>query len=136
MNKASFDRELNREQLVNNVLFIANDDFFEQLEMLQKNIEQAIARSDLNLSRMMSPPRLMKATYDHLDIILSMPHFFFLACHCGKCMASAVGINILERKRKIFVLPATDSTPLAIDHVFRRRSCTMSIVLGLLFPTH
>jgi putative ABC transport system permease protein len=97
----------------------------------------AIAPSDLNILYVISEAERAKIIYDHLNIILTMIAFLALLVLVVSAlgMASATGINIMERTREIGVLRAIGATPSKIYSLFVTEGMVVSvvsIVLGLL----
>jgi putative ABC transport system permease protein len=136
IDKEQYDRYANPEHLINSVLFIANDRNFQQIVRLQKDIERAISRSDLNVFYVMSQAGRAKIVYDHLAIVLTL--FTFLSSLVLVIstlgMAAATGTNIMERTREIGVMRAIGATPRIIYGLFVSEGAVVSsvgIVAGL-----
>lgn len=137
MDQAQYDAVANPGHAVNSLMFIAQDNRYDKVMVLKGDIEAAIASSDLNVLYVMSQAERVKVIYDHLNIILTTIVFLSLSVLAVSAlgMASATGINILERTREIGVLRAIGATPRMIFRLFVAEgmiTSMASIVLGLL----
>jgi putative ABC transport system permease protein len=130
IDKDQYDQYANPEHLINSVLFIAKDRSYKQIVSLQKDIERAVSRSDLNVFYVMSQAGRAKIVYDHLDIILTL--FTFLSSLVLVIstlgMAAATGTNIMERTREIGVMRAIGATPGIIYGLFVSEGAVVSSV--------
>ena len=131
----------NPKHLVNTITFVADNNNYDEVISLKKNIETAIASSDLDIAYVMSQAERVKIIYDHLDIILSSIILlsFLVLVVSAMGMASATGINIWERTREIGVMRSIGATPKMIHSIFVAEgmiTCVASILLGLVisFP--
>lgn len=137
IDQAQYDAFANPGHAVNSLMFVAQDDSYDKVMALKRDIEAAIATSDLNVLYVMSQAERVKVIYDHLNIILTTIVFLSLSVLVVSAlgMASATGISILERTREIGVLRAIGATPRMIFQLFVAEgmiTSVTSIVLGLL----
>ena len=130
IDKNRYDALVNPEHLINSLMFVANDKDFDKLVSLKADIEKAIAQSDLNILYVLSKTERAKIIYDHLDIILTLFALLsLLVLVVGALgMASATGINVMERTREIGVLRAIGATPKMIYRLFVTEGMLVSIV--------
>jgi putative ABC transport system permease protein len=132
-----YDSIFNPDHLVNSIIFVAKDNEYKKVIVLKKDIEKAIAGSDLKVLYVMSQAERVKIIYDHLNIILTTVVFLSLLVLIVSAvgMASATGINIWERTREIGVMRAIGATPKKIYSLFVMEGMiisVMSIVIGLI----
>lgn len=137
MDKMLYDSFANPDHHINSLMFVARDKSYSSVMALKKNIEAAIAPSDLNILYVMSQAERVKIIYDHLNIILTVIVFLSLLVLVVSAlgMASATGISIMERTREIGVLRAIGATPKWIFQLFVAEGMIVSaasILLGLL----
>ena len=132
-----YDSLFNPEQKINTLIFVAQNNDFKKVVDLKKNIEKAIAASDLDVLYVMSQAERVKVVYDHLNIILStivlLSFLVLIVSSVG--MASATGINIWERTREIGVMRAIGASPKIIYNLFVNEGMiisVLSILSGLL----
>ena len=130
LDKKLYDAWANPDHLINSLMFVAQDKRFDKIFTLKKDIEQAIASSGLNILYVMSQAERAKVIYDHLNIILSVIAFLALLVLVVSAlgMASAMGINIMERTREIGVLRAIGATPKIIYGLFVVEGMVISVV--------
>jgi putative ABC transport system permease protein len=132
-----YDGVANPAHLVNSVMFVATDHSFAKVRALKRDIEAAIAPTDLSVLYVMSQAERVKVIYDHLDIILSALILlsFAVLTVSSLGMASATGISIVERTREIGVMRAIGATPALIFRLFVAEGMLValtSIAVGLL----
>jgi putative ABC transport system permease protein len=132
-----FDAVYNPQHLVNTLIFVAKQNDYNQVIELKKEIEKTIAQTDLHVLYVMSQAERVKIIYDHLNIILSTLVLlsFLVLVVSAIGMASATGINIMERTREIGVMRAIGATPKKIYSLFVTEGTIvslLSILLGLL----
>jgi putative ABC transport system permease protein len=132
-----YDAFANPEHLVNSLMFVATDKSYDKVKDLMRNIEKVISASDLDVLYAMVPAERVKIIYDHLNIILTIIVFlaFLVLLVAALGMASATGINIMERTREIGVLRAIGATPRQVYTLFVTEGMIISgagIALGLL----
>jgi len=132
-----YDAFINPDRLVNSLMFVADDDQYHKVLKLKRNIEKVLSTSALDVLYVMSQAERVKIIYDHLNIILSIIVFlaFLVLCVSALGMASAMGINIMERTREIGILRAIGATPSRIYSLFVAEGMVVSItsvLLGLL----
>ena len=137
MDKTQYDSLFNPGQKINSLLFIAQDRSHERVVQLKKDIEHVINGTDLNVLYVMSQTERAEIIFNHLNIILTLFTFLSLVVLVVSAlgMASATGINILERTREIGVMRAIGATPIMIKRVFVYEGLvinSISIMLGLL----
>lgn len=137
MDKDQYDTLVNPEHLVNSLLFVAQDNDYKQILALKKDIEKAIASSDLEILSVLSQAERAEIIFNHLNIILTVIVFLSLLVLVVSAlgMASATGINIMERTREIGVLRAIGATPKMIYRLFVAEGMVVSVIsilLGLL----
>lgn len=129
MDKTLYDSFANPEHHVNSLMFVAQDKSYAGVMALKKDIEAAIAPSDLNILYVMSQAERVKIIYDHLNIILTVIVFLSLLVLVVSAlgMASATGISIMERTREIGVLRAIGATPQRIFQMFVAEGMIVSV---------
>ncbi len=132
-----YDAVFNPNHLVNNILFVAKTNDYENVIAMKKNIEKAIVSTDFQVLYVMSQAERVKIIYDHLNIILMTIVFlsFLVLMVSAIGMASATGINIMERTREIGVMRAIGATPQKIYSLFVMEGMITSILsigLGLI----
>jgi putative ABC transport system permease protein len=137
LDQKQYDLAVNPDHLINSLMFVAGDNTYKKVLDLKKDIENAIASSDLNILYVMSQAERAQIIYDHLNIILTILAFLALLVLVVSAlgMASATSINIMERTREIGVLRAIGATPKMIYSLFVTEGMFVSIVsilLGLL----
>lgn len=137
MDRELYDAFANPGHLVNSLMFVADNKGYDQIMDLKKDIEKAIAKTDLNVLYVMSQAERVQVVYDHLNIILTTIVFLALTVLMVSAlgMASATGINIMERTREIGVLRAIGATPEKIYKLFVTEGMIISaasVGLGLL----
>lgn len=136
MDQSQYDAVANPRHHINSLMFIAQDNSYEEVMSLKRRIEAAIVSSDLHVLYVMSQAERVKVIYDHLNIILTTIVLLSLSVLAVSAlgMASATGINILERTREIGVLRAIGATPRMVFRLFVAEgmiTSVASIVLGL-----
>ncbi|MEP7013622.1 MAG: ABC transporter permease [Acidobacteriota bacterium] len=132
-----YDRWANPEHRVNSLLLTAKTKNFRGVMDLKKEIERAVAASDLPVLFVMSRAERTKIIADHLNIILvTLLILAFLVLWVAALgMASATSITVMERTREIGVLRAIGATPRRILRRFVAEGMTMSLAglaLGLI----
>lgn len=137
IDKNQYDTLANPGHLVNTLMFVAENKNFDNIMALKKDIEKAIEPTNMKILYVMSQAERVQVIYDHLNIILTMITFLaLLVLVVGALgMASAMGINIMERTREIGVLRAIGATPQMIYDLFILEGMMISvssILLGLL----
>jgi len=137
MAQEQYDAFANPNHYVNSLMFVAKDKSYDKVLALKKDIEKAIAPSNLQVLYVMMQAERVKIIYDHLKIILVTIVFFALLVLVVSAigMASATSINIMERTREIGVLRAIGATPKIIYNLFVAEGMIVSIIsiiLGLL----
>lgn len=137
LDKDQYDAVANPQHHVNSLMFVAKDKDYGKVIALKRDIEAAIAPSELNILYVMSQAERVKVIYDHLNIILTTIVFLsLLVLVVGALgMASATGISIMERTREIGILRAIGATPAMIFRLFVAEgmiTSIASIALGLL----
>jgi putative ABC transport system permease protein len=135
--QAAYDALVNPDHHVNSLMFVAKDKRFDRVIALKRDLEAAIASSDLGVLYVMSRAERVKVVFDHLDIILTILTVlsFLVLVVSALGMASATGINVQERTREIGVMRAIGATPPAIFRLFVAEGMivsAVSILLGLL----
>lgn len=138
IDKNQYDSFVNPEHEVNSLMFVAKNNSYQNIIALKKEIENALALSDLNVLYVMSQAERAQIIYDHLNIILTILVFLALLVLVVSAlgMASATSINIMERTREIGVMRAIGATPKMIYELFVTEGMiisVMSILLGVLF---
>ena len=118
-------------------MFVAKENSYEAVIELKKNIENAIVPTDFQVLYVMSQAERVKIIYDHLNIILMTIVFlsFLVLVVSAIGMASATGINIMERTREIGVMRSIGANPEKIYSLFVKEgmiTSILSILLGLL----
>lgn len=129
MDISKYDFLFNPEHYVNTLVFVAQNNDFNNVVELKKSIENKIASSDLNVLYVMSQAERVKIIYDHLNIILSVIVIlsFLVLLVSAVGMASATGINIWERTREIGVLRSIGATPKMIYKLFVTEGMIISV---------
>ena len=137
MDIEKYDSLFNPDHLINSLMFVAGDHTYEKVVELKREIERAIAPTDFKVLYVMSQAERVKIIYDHLNIILTTIVLlsFLVLVVSAIGMASATGINILERTREIGVMRAIGAAPKVIYSLFVMEGMVVSIssiLLGLL----
>ncbi len=137
MDRDLYDSIANPDHLVNSLMFVAKDKGYDRVMALKRNIEKAVAPTGLDVLYVMSQAERVKVIYDHLNIILTAIVFLALTVLVVSAlgMASATGINIMERTREVGVLRAIGATPEMIYRLFVAEGMIVSaasVFLGLL----
>ncbi|MBI5453865.1 MAG: FtsX-like permease family protein [Deltaproteobacteria bacterium] len=137
MDKDLYDGIANPNHYINSLMFVAKDKSFDKVMALKRDVERAIAPSDLQILYVMMQAERVKIIYDHLYIVLVTIVFFAMLVLVVSAMgmASATSINIMERTREIGVLRAIGATPKIIYNLFVIEGMIVSvasILLGLL----
>lgn len=137
VDQVHYDAFANPNHEINSLMFVAKDKQYANVMALKKDIEAAIASSDLSVLYVMSQAERVKVIFDHLNIVLTtivvLSLLVLVVSALG--MASATGINIQERTREIGVLRAIGATPKMIFEIFVAEGMIISvasILLGLL----
>jgi putative ABC transport system permease protein len=138
IDKNQYDAFANPNHYINSLMFVARDKSYEKVLALKKDIEKALAPSNLQVLYVMMQAERVKIIYDHLKIIFVTIVFFALLVLVVSAigMASATSINIMERTREIGVLRAIGATPKIVYSLFVAEGMIVSIIsilLGLLF---
>ncbi len=136
MDREVFDRACNHEHNIKRIVFSAEDKELRKIALLQRDIETAIESSDLSVLSLASNVGLLASIYAHLNIILTMVTVLALLVLIVSAlgMASAMGVNILERTREIGVLRAIGAVPKLIRGMFVIEGMVViciSIMIGL-----
>lgn len=134
---ARYDALVNPEHRINSLMFVARDKRFAAVMAMKRDIEAAIAASDLDVLYVMSQAERVKVIFDHLNIVLTTIVLLSLLVLVVSAlgMASATGINVQERTREIGVMRAIGATPKMIFQQFVAEGMIVSVVsiaLGLL----
>jgi len=137
LDKEQYDAFANPDHQINSLMFVAKDKSYDKVKALKRDIEKAIAPSSLQVLYVMMQAERVKIIYDHLKIILVTIVFFALLVLVVSAigMASATGINIMERTREIGVMRAIGATPRIIFNLFVAEGMIVSVIsihLGLL----
>lgn len=137
MDKEQYDAFANPDHYINSLMFVAKDKSYDKVTALKRDIEKAIAPSNLQVLYVMMQAERVKIIYDHLKIIFVTIVFFALLVLVVSAigMASATSINIMERTREIGVLRAIGATPEIIYNLFVAEGMIVSVIsifLGLL----
>lgn len=137
VDQTPYDATANPDHHINSLMFVAKDKRYSEVMALKRDIEAAIASSDLSVLYVMSQAERVKVIYDHLNIILTVIVFLSLLVLVVSAlgMASATGITIQERTREIGVLRSIGATPLMIFQLFVAEgmiASLASILSGLL----
>lgn len=129
LDKDQYDALVNPGHLINSLMFVAKDKDFDKVIALKKEIEKALEPSNLGVLYVMSQAERSKIIYDHLNIILTLLAFLAMLVLVVSAlgMASATGINIMERTREIGVLRAIGATPKMIYGLFVAEGMVISI---------
>lgn len=129
IDKNQYDTLANPDHLVNSLMFVAEDKDYSQIITLKKDIEEAIASTSLSVLYVLSQAERAQIIYNHLNIILTIITFLALLVLVVSAlgMASATGINIMERTREIGVMRAIGATPKMIYGLFVAEGMVMSI---------
>ncbi len=132
-----YDDAFNPNHLVNSLMFVGTSGDHASVANLKTQIEKRIADSDLDVLYVMSRYERVQVVYAHLNIILTTIVFLasvvLLVGALG--MASAMGINIMERTREIGVLRAVGANHDDIQTIFVVEGVVVSlfsVALGLL----
>lgn len=138
IDKEKYDSKFNPGHLINTLVFVAENNDYQKVITLKKNIEKAIASSSLDVLYVMSQAERVQIIYDHLNIILMVILLlsFLVLVVSAIGMASAMSISIRERTREIGVMRAIGASPRKIYRLFVTEGMIVSIfsiVLGVLF---
>ncbi|MBI5196490.1 MAG: ABC transporter permease [Nitrospirae bacterium] len=130
MAQEQYDAVANPDHYINSLMFVAKDKSYDKVIALKKDIEKAIKPSTLQVLYVMMQAERVKIIYDHLKIILVTIVFFALLVLVVSAigMASATGINIMERTREIGVLRAIGATPKIIYSLFVAEGMIVSVI--------
>lgn len=134
---ADFDARFNPEHLATTLLFVARRDGYDEVLRLERDLERAVASSGLPVLYVMSHAERVRIIYEHLDIILVTLLVLSLLVLVVSAIgnASAVGVDVLKRRRELGVMRAIGATPKVLSTLLRREGLMMSalgIGLGLL----
>lgn len=137
IDKKRYDKFVNPNHLVNSLMFVAEDNSYDKVIALKRDVEKALAPTDLSVLNVMSQAERLKIIYDHLRIILFVLVLVALIVLVVSSlgMASATSINIMERTREIGILRAIGATPQRIYGLFIAEGMIVGItgiILGLL----
>jgi len=137
IDKSRYDQIFNPDNLVKNILFVAEQKDYDSVIDFKKEIESLIEPTGFVVANVVSQAEMSKIIFDHLNIILSILTFLALLVLFVSAlgMGSATGINIMERTREIGVLRAIGATPAMILRLFTLEGMVVSVVgiaLGLL----
>jgi putative ABC transport system permease protein len=137
MDVKQYDAFANPNHHINSLMFVAKDKSYDKVLALKKAIEKAIEPTNLQVLYVMMQQERVKIIYDHLKIVFVTIIFFALLVLVVSAigMASAMGINIMERTREIGVMRAIGATPRIIYNLFVAEGMIVSVVgsvLGLL----
>lgn len=132
-----YNKHFNRDTSINTLVFAAKDREYDNVLQMKKDIEQVVAASGLDVIYVMSQAERVKIIYDHLNIILyTIVMLSFLVLVVSAIgMASATGINIMERTREIGIMRAIGAIPKQIYRLFVSEGTIvsiLSIVIGLI----
>jgi putative ABC transport system permease protein len=132
-----YDAVFNPNHSINSLMFVAEKNDYESVIRLKRDIEKIITTTDFSILYVMSQAVRVKIIYDHLNIILTTIVFlsFLVLVVSAIGMASATGINILERTREIGIMRAIGATPKKIYSLFVAEGMvvsTFSIIIGLI----
>jgi putative ABC transport system permease protein len=124
-----YDALANPEHHVNSLMFVAKDRSFGQVLALKRDIERAIEPTDLSVLYVLMQAERVQIIYDHLKIVLVSIVFLSLLVLVVSAigMASATGINTMERTREIGVLRAIGATPKMIYNLFVAEGMVVSV---------
>ena len=130
IDKDVYDKYLGSDRMVKSLMFVAKDNAYGKILTLEEDIEKAIGSSMLSVANIESQTGRMQVLYDHLNVILVILLFMaLLVLVVGSLgMATAMGINIMERTREIGVLRAIGATPKMIYGLFVTEGMVISIV--------
>jgi putative ABC transport system permease protein len=134
--KQQYNKFFNQRGLVNTMVIKGKTHDDKAVLGLKQEVEKALVNTDLNVSYVLSQSEKVRIIYDHLNIILSTIVFlsFLILLVSAIGMASATGINIVERTREIGVMRAIGTTPVQIYRLFVIEGLIvflLSIVLGI-----
>ena len=137
IDREKFDSLVNPKHLVNSLMISTKNRDYKAVLKLKKEIERELAKSNLQVLFVMSQAQRALTIFNHLEIILSLLIFLSLLVLVVSAlgMASAMGINILERTREIGILRAIGATPKMIFKIFVTEGMLVSfvsILLGLI----
>lgn len=137
LSETFFDRWANPGHRGSSMFVSARDQSFRGVMALKKEIERAVAASDLDVIHVTSRAEKTAMVAAHLDIILvTLLILAFLVLWVSALgMASATSITVLERTREIGVLRAIGATPRRILRRFVAEGMTVhltGVALGLL----
>lgn len=137
IDKNHYDQLVNPSHGINSLMFVAKNNSYDEILALKKDIENAMAQTDFSIFYVMSQAERAQIIYNHLDIILTIITLLSLLVLIVSAlgMASATGINIMERTREIGVMRAIGATPRIIYSLFVTEgmiTSSMGIILGLL----
>lgn len=130
VDQARYDALVNPEHRINSLMFVARDKRFAAVMAMKRDIEAAIAASDLDVLYVMSQAERVKVIFDHLNIVLTTIVLLSLLVLVVSAlgMASATGINVQERTREIGVMRAIGATPRMIFKQFVTEGMIVSVV--------
>jgi len=129
IDQKQYDLAVNPNHMINSLMFVAKNKDYGKIIDLKKNIEKIISSTNFNVLYVMSQAERAKIIFDHLNIILTILAFlaFLVLLVSALGMASATGINIMERTREIGVLRAIGATPKMIYRLFVTEGMLVSL---------
>lgn len=130
IDETKYNSLFNPNNLINTITFVANNNDYENVIQLKKNIEKSILPSQLGVAYVMSDAEKVKVIFDHLNIILSVIVFlsFLVLLVSAIGMATATGINIGERTREIGIMRSIGATPKIIYKLFVYEGMIISVI--------
>lgn len=137
LDQADFDARFNPRHGVTTLLFVAERGSYGEVRALKRELERAVAGSELSVLYVMSHAERVRIIAEHLDIVLvSLLLLSFLVLLVSAIgHASAVGIDVLARTRELGVMRAIGATPKSIARLLRLESALLdaaAVALGVL----
>lgn len=137
LDQEDFDARFNPQRRVSTLLFVAERDGYGDVLELKREIERAVAGSDLSVLYVMSHAERVHIIAEHLDIVLvSLMLLSFLVLVVSAIgNASAVAIDVLARTRELGVMRAIGATPASIARLLALEGVLLTaaaVMLGML----
>lgn len=137
IDQAKYNAIANPTEQVNILMMGLNSRDYDNVIAAKQHVEQVIEANEIDVMYTVSQIEWTKILFDHLNIILMVILFLSLLVLSVSSlgMASAMGINVMERTREIGVLRAIGATPKQVISLFVTEGFIVSgisVLLGLI----